>query len=118
MAERHHLLYRALHGLRLEDQLALLMTYVDGLPGPAAAELLGVSFAAFRQRLSRARRQAERKIRDLAEEPPRVDPAVARSWQRFLQAEDAQSAAEALRASEQPSEAAPTASDDETPATK
>lgn len=53
--EQQALALAALDGLPLDDQLALLVTYVDGLPGPEAAELLGVSFSAFRQRLSRAR---------------------------------------------------------------
>ncbi|MBX2814194.1 MAG: sigma-70 family RNA polymerase sigma factor [Myxococcales bacterium] len=83
--EEHNQLYQALDGLRLEDQLALLMTYVDGLPGPQAAEMLGVSFPAFRQRLSRARRQAEQRIRELAETPIRVDPLAIRAWQRLLE---------------------------------
>lgn len=82
--EQHSLLYQALDGLRIEDQLALLMTYVDGIPGPQAASMLGVSFAAFRQRLSRARKQVERRMRDLSETPARVDPASVRAWQRLL----------------------------------
>lgn len=85
LLEQSSLLYRALENLRLEDKLALLMTYVDGIPGPEAAQMLGVSFAAFRQRLSRARRQAERRIRDLSESPVSVDPAAVRSWQRLLE---------------------------------
>lgn len=83
--EQHSQLYLALDGLRLEDQLALLMTYVDGIPGPQAAEMLGVSFSAFRQRLSRARRQAEQRIRALANQPTRIDPSALRMWQRLLE---------------------------------
>lgn len=96
--ERNSMLYRALDGLRLEDQLALLMTYVDGIPGPQAADMLGVSFGAFRQRLSRARRLAERRFRDLAEEPARVDLSAVRAWQRLLEPEGIASASEARRA--------------------
>ncbi len=53
--EQQALALSALGELSLDEKLALLVTYVDGLSGPEAAEILGVSFAAFRQRLSRAR---------------------------------------------------------------
>ena len=82
--QQHSLLYQALDGLRLDDQLVLLMTYVDGIPGPEAATILGVSFPAFRQRLSRARKLTERRIKELAHAPARVDPASIRAWQRLL----------------------------------
>lgn len=86
--ERSSLLYRALADMRLEDQLALLLTYVDGASGPEAAEIMGVSFAAFRQRLSRARRQAEKRIRELAGAPRPVDPTALRAWEALLAADD------------------------------
>jgi RNA polymerase sigma-70 factor (ECF subfamily) len=84
--ETHERLYQALDALRPDDRLVLLLTYVDGLRGPEAAAVLGVSFAAFRQRLSRARKLAERSFRDLAERPSRVDPAAARAWRRWFDA--------------------------------
>ena len=85
--EQNSQLYSALADLRLDDQLALLMTYVDGIPGPQAADMLGVSFAAFRQRLSRARRQAERRLRDLGDARPPLDPDTVRAWRRLLEPE-------------------------------
>lgn len=83
--ERNQQLYLALDGLKQEDQLALLLTYVDGLAGPRAAEIMGVSFAAFRQRLSRARRQAEHRLRELAAHPSRVNPVLVRAWAELLE---------------------------------
>ncbi len=82
--EEHNRLYQALAGLRTDDQLALLVTYVDGLRGPQAAEVLGVSFPAFRQRLSRARKLMEQRILDLADAPEPVDPATMRAWRKLL----------------------------------
>lgn len=87
LMERNRVLYQALEALRLDDQLVLLITYVDGIAGPEAANLLGMSFSAFRQRLSRARRQAEQRIRALMNSPTRVDPGAVRAWQELLAAE-------------------------------
>lgn len=98
--ERNHRLYQALDGLRLDDQLVLLMTYVDGIPGPEAASMLGIGFAAFRQRLSRARKQAEQRMRALIELPAPVDPSAVRAWSELLADEGAQSPHGAWRAAE------------------
>ncbi len=66
--QQQALVLSTLHELSLDEQLPLLLTYIDGVPGPEAAETLGVSFAAFRQRLSRARqamaKHLERRMKD------------------------------------------------------
>ena len=57
--EEQALLLMALDRLQLDsidDYLCLAMTYFDGLKGPEVAAHLDMSFAAFRQRLSRARK--------------------------------------------------------------
>jgi len=76
----------AIDGLSLDEKLALLVTYVDGLPGPEAAEVLGVSFAAFRQRLSRARQAMNRELERLESKgrPLRVHDEVLRQWSPLL----------------------------------
>lgn len=55
-------LLTALDGLSLDEKLTLLIRYVDEIPGPQAAGLLGISHAAFRQRLSRARRSLSERL--------------------------------------------------------
>ncbi len=85
--EQQALALVALDGLSLDDRLALLVTYVDGLPGPEAAELLGVSFAAFRQRLSRARQALHSRLEVLLERGEPGDAAVLQQWQVLLNPE-------------------------------
>ena len=87
--EQHALALAALDGMNLDDKLALLVTYVDNLPGPEAAEILGVSFAAFRQRLARARQSLRRRLEELLKdgEPGRAD--ILRAWQVVLRPEPA-----------------------------
>jgi RNA polymerase sigma-70 factor, ECF subfamily len=85
--EQQALALVALDGLSLDDRLALLVTYVDGLPGPEAAELLGVSFAAFRQRLSRARQSLQARLEVLLERGEPGDAAVLHQWQVLLNPE-------------------------------
>ncbi|MCB9654371.1 MAG: RNA polymerase sigma factor [Deltaproteobacteria bacterium] len=82
--EEHALALQALDGLSLDEKLALLVTYVDGVPGPEAAEILGVSFAAFRQRLSRARQALAAKLTALHQSkiPGSID--VINEWRAIL----------------------------------
>ncbi|MBK8012351.1 MAG: RNA polymerase sigma factor [Deltaproteobacteria bacterium] len=82
--EEHALALQALDGLSLDEKLALLVTYVDGVPGPEAAEILGVSFAAFRQRLSRARQALATKLTALhaSKIPGSID--VIHEWRAIL----------------------------------
>lgn len=74
----------ALDGLSLDEKLALLVTYVDNVPGPDAAELLGVSFAAFRQRLSRARQALAKELKRVMDENQPVDQGVLAQWASLL----------------------------------
>jgi RNA polymerase sigma-70 factor (ECF subfamily) len=82
--EQQALALRALDGLSLDDKLALLVTYVDGLPGPEAAEILGVSFPAFRQRLSRARQALAASLERLIEAGEPGSAQVMAEWQALL----------------------------------
>jgi RNA polymerase sigma-70 factor (ECF subfamily) len=74
----------ALDELTLDDKLALLVTYADNLPGPEAAEMLGVSFAAFRQRLSRARQALAKAIERVAASGQPMNPQVVAAWQALF----------------------------------
>jgi len=60
--QQQALALQAMDQLNLDEKLALLVTYVDGVPGPEAAKNLGISCAAFRQRLSRARQAMAREL--------------------------------------------------------
>jgi RNA polymerase sigma-70 factor (ECF subfamily) len=91
--EQQALALAALDGMSLDDKLALLVTYVDGLPGPEAAELLGVSFAAFRQRLSRARQALAVRLDDLTRRGAPGSAEVMDQWKSLL---DPTGAAESL----------------------
>ncbi|MBI4815296.1 MAG: RNA polymerase sigma factor [Deltaproteobacteria bacterium] len=77
----------ALHTLTLEDRLVLLMTYVDETPGPQAAEILGIGFAAFRQRLSRARKALAKEIERKKEDGSHADLEELRKWKALLDPE-------------------------------
>lgn len=74
----------ALDGLSLDEKLALLITYVDNVQGPDAAELLGVSFAAFRQRLSRARQALAKELKRVTDEGKPVEQEIIAQWQSLL----------------------------------
>lgn len=93
--EQQALALAALDGMSLDDKLALLVTYVDGLAGREAAELLGVSFAAFRQRLSRARQALATRLEDLTR---RGDPGSADVMEQWKAVLDPTSATEPLDA--------------------
>lgn len=60
------------------DREVLLLTGVDGLDIEQAAEALGLSLAALRQRLSRARRRLGEALEALASEPPALSLRVGR----------------------------------------
>jgi RNA polymerase sigma-70 factor (ECF subfamily) len=80
----HTLTLMALDELALDDQLALLVTYADNLSGPEAAETLGISFAAFRQRLSRARQALAKAVERVAASGQPMDPQVVAAWQALF----------------------------------
>ncbi|MCC7385108.1 MAG: RNA polymerase sigma factor [Deltaproteobacteria bacterium] len=82
--EQQALTLTALDGLSLDEKLALLVTYVDGLPGPEAAEILGVSFAAFRQRLSRARQALAKALERVMREGAPGSAEVLAQWKALL----------------------------------
>ncbi|MCB9646995.1 MAG: RNA polymerase sigma factor [Deltaproteobacteria bacterium] len=82
--EQQALTLAALDGLSLDDKLALLVTYVDGVPGPEAAELLDLTFAAFRQRLSRARGALRKRLKVLMENGGPGNAEVLAQWQVLL----------------------------------
>lgn len=90
----HTLTLMALDELTLDDKLALLVTYADNLPGPEAAEMLGISFAAFRQRLSRARQALAKAVERVAASGQPMDPQVVAAWQALF---NPQASARALR---------------------
>lgn len=82
--ETQALALAALDGMSLDDKLALLVTYVDNVPGPEAAELLGVSFAAFRQRLSRARQALAVRLNNLLNQGAPGSAEVMEQWKVLL----------------------------------
>lgn len=82
--EEQALTLMALDTLSLDEKLALLVTYVDGLQGPEAAEILGVSFAAFRQRLSRARQALAASVERLMKAGAPGNARVLAQWQTLL----------------------------------
>ena len=88
--EQHALALAALEEMSLDEKLALLVTYVDGLPGPEAAEILGVSFAAFRQRLSRARSALHARLETLMNSGDPASAEVLARWQVLLNPKDAE----------------------------
>ena len=102
--EQHALALAALDGMSLDDKLALLVTYVDNVPGPQAAELLGVSFAAFRQRLSRARQSLAARLKDRIDRGEPGSAEVLREWKVLLEpAESAETKPVSENAGEPPS---------------
>lgn len=82
--EEHALALAALDEMSLDDKLVLLVTYVDGVPGPEAAEILDLSFDAFRQRLSRARRGLRRRLEKLQEAEEARGAEVLAAWEALL----------------------------------
>ena len=81
--EEQALLLMALERLQLdsiEDYLCLSMTYFDGLKGPEVAENLDMSFAAFRQRLSRARKSLKKEMAKLRASGEVGSPDVLKKW--------------------------------------
>ncbi len=85
--EQQALTFAALDDMSLDDKLALLITYVDNVPGPEAAEILGVSFPAFRQRLSRARQALAVRLEALLAKGQPGDAAVLEQWRALLNPE-------------------------------
>jgi RNA polymerase sigma-70 factor, ECF subfamily len=86
--EQHALALAALEEMSLDEKLALLVTYVDGVPGPEAAEILGVSFAAFRQRLSRARTALHDRLETLMNSDQPGNAEVLARWKVLLDPKD------------------------------
>jgi RNA polymerase sigma-70 factor (ECF subfamily) len=82
--EQQALALVALDGLSLDDKLALLVTYVDGLAGPEAADILDLSFPAFRQRLSRARANLRKSLNGLMDSGDPGSAEVMAQWQALL----------------------------------
>ncbi len=82
--EQQALALVALDGLSLDDKLALLVTYVDGLSGPDAADILDLSFPAFRQRLSRARGNLRKSLSGLIDSGDPGSAEVMAQWQTLL----------------------------------
>jgi RNA polymerase sigma factor (sigma-70 family) len=82
----HQLLLRALRAIPLDLQIALELTYWEGMDGPELALVLGIPEGTVRSRLRRAREALEAKLAALA-----VDPGVLHStttdldkWARSL----------------------------------
>ena len=76
---------QALGNLSLDDKLVLLVTYVDGVSGPEAAEVLGMSFSAFRQRLSRARQALRAELKAITDRGDSAEAAkILAAWQPAL----------------------------------
>ena len=86
--EEHALALAALDEMSLDDKLVLLVTYVDGVPGPEAADILGLSFDAFRQRLSRARKGLRSKLERIEESRDGHGAEVLAAWESLLRPEE------------------------------
>lgn len=82
--QEHALAMSALDTLSLEEKLVLLMTYADGLNGPDAAQLLDISPAAFRQRLSRARQSLAKALADKKKDGSPASLEELQRWERLL----------------------------------
>jgi RNA polymerase sigma-70 factor (ECF subfamily) len=85
----HQLLLQALRAIPLDLQIALELTYWEGMDGPELAEVLGIPEGTVRSRLRRARELLEERMAELA-----ADPGVLQStttdldkWARSLAAE-------------------------------
>jgi RNA polymerase sigma factor (sigma-70 family) len=65
----HQLLLQALRAIPLDLQIALELTYWEGMDGPALAEVLGIPEGTVRSRLRRAREALEAKLAALAADP-------------------------------------------------
>jgi RNA polymerase sigma factor (sigma-70 family) len=85
----HQLLLQALRAIPLDLQIALELTYWEGMDGPELAEVLGIPEGTVRSRLRRARELLEARMAELA-----ADPGVLQStttdldkWARSLAAE-------------------------------
>ena len=107
--EEQSLVLMALERLQLDDQLPLAMTYFHGQKGPEVAEILDLSFAAFRQRLSRARKSLKKEMAKLRTSGQVGRPEVLKKWEaatdphgraRALAAERAAETAETSAASD------------------
>lgn len=99
--QQQALALQALDQLNLDEKLALLVTYVDGVPGPEAAKNLGISFAAFRQRLSRARQAMARELERVMDSG---SPNAAETLNRWKPVLDPKGAATKAAASREPSD--------------
>jgi RNA polymerase sigma-70 factor (ECF subfamily) len=75
--EEHRVLLHALRMIPLDDQIALELAYWEELPGPEIAAVLGVSHAAARTRLSRARKALAERVRELCDSPELVESTLA-----------------------------------------
>lgn len=62
--QRARVLTDALRGLPLESQIALELTYWEGLSAPQIAEALGINESTVRSRVTRARDALKRELRD------------------------------------------------------
>ncbi|MEL7367631.1 MAG: RNA polymerase sigma factor [Myxococcota bacterium] len=79
--EEQALLLMALDRMQLDDSLCLTMTYFDGLKGPEVAALRDMSFAAFRQRLSRARKTLKAEMSRLRSSGFVASPDLIKKWE-------------------------------------
>ena len=65
----HQLLLQALRAIPLDLQIALELTYWEGMDGPELAEVLGIPEGTVRSRLRRARELLEARMAELAADP-------------------------------------------------
>ena len=75
--EEHRVLLHALRMIPLDDQIALELAYWEELRGPEIAAVLGVSHAAARARLSRARKALAQRVREICDSPELVESTLA-----------------------------------------
>jgi RNA polymerase sigma-70 factor (ECF subfamily) len=82
----HQLLLRALRAIPLDLQIALELTYWEGMDGPELAEVLGVPEGTVRSRLRRARELLEERMAELASDPGVLQSTTADfdKWARSL----------------------------------
>jgi RNA polymerase sigma-70 factor (ECF subfamily) len=67
--QQDRLLLRALRSIPFESQIAVELTYWEGLSGPEIAEILGIPANTVRGRLARARAALDQALQRLAESP-------------------------------------------------
>lgn len=78
--EEHALMLHALETLKLDDQIVILMTYVEGIESKPAGEILDLDHRAFRVRLWRAKKALADATTTLVASGFKPDVAIVARW--------------------------------------